>query len=75
MKFKSIKDVGEAMNKGIVDPDIDEMMAGVYAYGMDMVDELIKEANDQGKRLRFFYATPEDENMDLLSYKMEDDED
>lgn len=72
MKYNTVNEVYQAKSNGITDPEIDNILAGVYAYGKEKVDELLQQARQNETTLVFYYATPEDELMDALSYKFED---
>lgn len=48
-----------------------DITAGYSFYGVDRVLELVAEAEQQNKKLVFFYASDEDQQIDKLSYKFE----
>lgn len=45
------------------------IMAGVYAYGFEIVKELLEKAQKRGERLEFYYKTDEDLLSDILSFR------
>lgn len=48
-----------------------DITSGYSYFGIDMVKDLVAEADRQKKKLIFYYATDEDQQLDKLSYKFE----
>ena len=48
-----------------------DITAGISAYGVARVLELVAEAEDKKQKLVFYYASDEDMEADALSYKFE----
>lgn len=69
MKYKSLQEAIKAGCEGARNKELENIMAGLYAYGRDETDRLVKEAVKQNKKLVFYYASDDDLLCDVLSYK------
>lgn len=69
MKYTSLQEALKAGSEGARDEELENIMAGVYAFGREETDRLIKEAAKRNKKLVFYYASELDLESDVLSYK------
>lgn len=72
-RYKDMNEVSAALAGGETNEELDNLMAGVYAYGRERVNELLAQARQDETKLVFFYASDDDMEADILSFKFVDE--